>query len=68
MNVQYEIALNDLRKADIDTEGMCRISQVLEKAKEKYELTRGSAYIQLWKKTAIKNTLIEDLDEIPDEY
>jgi len=52
----------------IKIDDMEDLSEVRDKIKEKYELTRGSAYIQLWKKAATENTLIEDLDEIPDEY
>jgi hypothetical protein len=63
LNVQY-----GGNKTEIDTLGIERLSEVRDKVKEKYELARGSAYIQLWNKTDPENTLIEDLDEIPDEY
>ena len=63
LNVQY-----GGNKTEIDIHGMKRLGEVRDKVKEKYELTRGSAYIQLWKKTATENTLIEDFDDIPDEY
>ncbi len=63
LNVQYGGQPERIKVADMED-----LSEVRGEVKEKYGLTRGSAYIQLWKKTATENTLIEDLDEIPDEY
>ena len=68
LNVQYEKNI----KAEIDIAKMERLFHVQEKIKEKYGFSCAAPYIQLWKTattTDDKNQLIiEDLDEIPDEY
>ena len=65
LNVQY-----GSNKTEIDILGIERLGPVSTAIKTHYgeDIPGPAARIQLWKKTASENTLIEDLDDIPDEY
>jgi DNA polymerase III delta prime subunit len=58
-------------KSEIDTHKMERLSEIRDIIKEQYEITRGSAFIQLWQKTEAINTLIttwKQLKLLPASY
>ena len=64
LNVQY-----GGNKTEIDIHGMERLGPVVTAIANFYKDSISSPErIQLWKKTATENTLIEDFDDIPDEY
>jgi hypothetical protein len=66
LNVLYGGQPERIKIADMED-----LSEVRDKVKEKYELARGSAYIQLWKKTVTENTLISTwnkLKSLPGAY
>lgn len=63
LNVEYKGQPDRVNITDMED-----LSQVRDKVKEKYAFERGSAYIQLWKKTGVERILIDDLDYIPNEY
>ena len=65
LNVQY-----GGNKTEIDILGLERLGPVITAIKTYFgeDIPGPAARIQLWKKTATENTVIEDLDDIPDEY
>ena len=66
LNVHYGV-----NKKEIDILGMERLGPVITAIKTYFgaDIPGPAARIQLWNKSANENnTLIEDLDEIPDEY